>query len=62
VGRVAELAGTAARHAVVVGRPVVRSIPGAAGALLVSYGAWQAWPPAGFIVAGAFLLAERWIP
>lgn len=41
----------------------VRSIPGAAGALLVAYGAWQAWPPAGSIVVGLFLLAaDRRIP
>lgn len=35
----------------------VRSVPGAAGALLVSYGAWQVYVPAGAIVAGGFLLA-----
>jgi hypothetical protein len=41
----------------------VRSIPGAAGALLIAYGAWQAWAPAGPIVAGLFLLAaDRRIP
>lgn len=41
----------------------VRSIPGAAGALLIAYGAWQAWTPAGAIVAGLFLLAaDRRIP
>lgn len=41
----------------------VRSIPGAAGALLIAYGAWQAWPPAGPVVAGVFLLAaDRRIP
>jgi len=27
-----------------------------AGAGLVSFGAWSAWRPAGYIVAGAFLL------
>lgn len=27
-----------------------------AGAALVSYGAWLAWQPAGFIVAGALVL------
>ena len=42
---------------------VVRSVPGAAGALLVAYGAWDIYPPAGFITAGAFLLlADRDIP
>lgn len=41
----------------------VRSIPGASGALLIAYGAWQAWPPAGPVVAGLFLLAaDRRIP
>lgn len=28
----------------------------AVGVALVSYGAWLAWPPAGFIVAGAALV------
>lgn len=42
---------------------LVRSLPGAVGALLVSYGAWDIYPPAGFIAAGAFLLiADREIP
>lgn len=27
-----------------------------AGAASLSYGAWLAWPPAGFIVAGALLI------
>lgn len=35
----------------------MRSVPGAAGALLVSYGAWQVFAPAGAVVAGLFLLA-----
>lgn len=30
-----------------------------AGLLLVAYGAWLAWHPAGFIVAGVGLLADR---
>lgn len=34
-----------------------RSLPGAGGALLVSYGAWQVYAPAGAVVAGLFLLA-----
>jgi hypothetical protein len=34
-----------------------RSVPGAGGALLVSYGVWQVYAPAGAIVAGLFLLA-----
>lgn len=53
VGPVAALLGTLLRLA----RPAVRFAPGAAGALLVSVGAWLAWPPAGLIVAGLLLLA-----
>lgn len=51
------------------GRRVVSALLGVAAALLaaravaglalVAYGAWLAWPPAGFIVAGAGLLADR---
>lgn len=38
----------------------VRSIPGAAGALLVAYGLGLAWRPLMFIAAGGFLLlADR---
>lgn len=41
----------------------VRSVPGAAGALLIAYGAWQVYAPAGPIVAGLFLLAvDRTVP
>lgn len=31
------------------------------GAGLVSYGAWTAWTPAGFVVLGALLLAGVWL-
>lgn len=34
----------------------VRSVPGAAGALLVSYGISEVYRPAGLVVAGVFLL------
>lgn len=34
----------------------MRTLPGVAGALLVSYGLYLAWLPLGFIAAGAFLL------
>lgn len=34
----------------------LRHLPEAAGALLVAYGAGLAWPPAGYIVLGGFLL------
>lgn len=48
----ATLAGRAARAA-------VRALPGLLGLLLVAYGCWLAWAPAGFIAAGALLLADR---
>lgn len=32
---------------------------GLAGLLLLAFGAWLAWPPAGFMVLGAGLLADR---
>lgn len=53
VGGLAEAAG----HAIRAARVGSRYLPGWGGAALVSVGAWQAWHPAGFIVAGAFLLA-----
>jgi hypothetical protein len=36
-----------------------QALPGVAGAGLIAYGAWLAWQPAGFIVAGLLLLADR---
>ncbi|MFI6332925.1 hypothetical protein ACIBBG_32040 [Micromonospora chersina] len=61
-GRRARMANLVVKGAGVLGK-VVRSVPGAAGALLVAYGAWDIYPPAGFITAGAFLLlADREIP
>lgn len=39
-------------------RAVRTAGPGVGGALLVSYGAWQAWPPAGPLAAGGLLLAD----
>jgi hypothetical protein len=41
---------------------LIRSVPGVAGVVLVSYGFYEAWHPLGFIVAGAFVIAERWMP
>lgn len=38
---------------------VCRAAPGVGGLALVSYGAWLAYHPAGFVVAGAGLLADR---
>lgn len=36
---------------------VLRDVSGLAGGALLSYGAWLAYKPAGFIVAGVLLLA-----
>jgi hypothetical protein len=36
---------------------LVRDGAGVAGVGLVSYGAWLAWAPAGYLVAGLLLLA-----
>jgi hypothetical protein len=33
---------------------------GVAGAVLLAYGAWLAYRPAGFLVAGVLLLAVSW--
>lgn len=33
--------------------------PAVAGVGLVSYGAWLAWAPSGFIVAGVLILADQ---
>lgn len=35
------------------------AVQGLAGLALISFGAWLAWEPAGFIVAGVGLLADR---
>lgn len=40
---------------------MLRDVGGLAGVGLVSYGAWDAYHPAGFIVGGALLLAGAWI-
>lgn len=52
LARLAGVAGT------VVGA-VGRSLPGVLGLGLVAYGAWLAWPPAGFLAAGGLLLADQ---
>lgn len=36
----------------------LRALPGLMGLLLLSFGAWLAWPPAGFMTAGAVILAD----
>jgi len=60
------VAGTAAAglgHAVRLGRLGVLFVPGLAGAVLVSWGSWMAWHPAGLIAAGGFCLAcDRLLP
>jgi len=53
--RLAGAAGTGLR-AVLAGVLAVRAL---AGVVLVAYGAWLAWPPGGFMVAGLVLLADR---
>ena len=40
---------------------MLRDVGGLAGVGLVSYGAWEAYHPAGYIVGGALLLAGAWI-
>jgi hypothetical protein len=37
----------------------VIAVRGLAGLALISYGAWLAYRPAGFVVAGVLLLADR---
>ncbi|MBB2914865.1 hypothetical protein FHS43_006177 [Streptosporangium becharense] len=34
-------------------------LPGLAGLALMAYGAWLAWPPAGWMTAGGLLLVDR---
>jgi hypothetical protein len=56
--RQAWAAGLAGAAGTVVG-VAWRALPGFAGLGLVSYGAWLAWRPAGFLVAGALVLADQ---
>lgn len=37
----------------------LRALPGVVGLALVAFGFWLAWPPLGFIAAGALLLVDR---
>lgn len=39
-------------------RATLSALPGLGGLAALSYGAWLAWPPAGFMVAGAGVLAD----
>ncbi|MEV0149092.1 MULTISPECIES: hypothetical protein [unclassified Nonomuraea] len=50
--RIAGPAGSALRR-------VLLALPGLAGVALLAYGAWLAWPPLGFMVAGVALLVDR---
>jgi hypothetical protein len=36
-----------------------RALPSLTGLCLVSYGAWLAWRPAGFLAAGVLILADQ---
>lgn len=36
-----------------------RALPSLTGVGLVSYGAWLAWEPAGFLTAGGLILADQ---
>lgn len=39
-------------------RVVLQAGPGVLGLLSVAYGAWLAWPPAGFLLFGGLVLAD----
>lgn len=53
--RAAGVAGAALRAVMVA----VLAVRGLAGVALLAYGAWLAWEPAGFILVGLALLADR---
>ena len=40
---------------------ILAPLVGVLGALLLSYGAWLIYPPAGFVVAGALCLCWSWL-
>lgn len=40
---------------------IARDALGLLGALLLAYGAWMAWPPAGFIVGGVMAIMAAWL-
>jgi len=48
----------AAGTAGIVTAGLLRALPGLVGLGLVAYGAWLAWPPAGFLSAGTLILAD----
>lgn len=41
-----------------VAASVAKAAPGLVGLALVAYGAWLAYPPAGFVVGGLLVLAD----
>lgn len=47
----------AAGHVLRLSVRVGTQLPGLVGAGAICYGAWLAWAPAGFVVAGMFMLA-----
>lgn len=60
-GRVERLASawrSAAGNCAAAAGHTVRAAPGLAGLGLLSYGAWLAWEPAGFMAAGVLVLAD----
>ena len=40
---------------------ILTPLVGVLGALLLAYGAWLIYPPAGFVVAGALCLRWSWL-
>ena len=40
---------------------ILTPLVGVLGALLLAYGAWQIYPPAGFVVAGGLCLFWSWL-
>ncbi|HBA7208159.1 TPA: hypothetical protein J1375_002936 [Escherichia coli] len=40
---------------------ILTPLVGVLGALLLSYGAWLIYPPAGFVVAGVLCLCWSWL-
>lgn len=52
---------SAARPMVAALMSAVIALRGLAGLALISYGAWLAYRPAGFVLAGVLLLADRMV-
>lgn len=58
-GRVAGAAAVSAGSVLRALFVAVVAVRGLAGLALISYGAWLAYPPAGFVTAGLLLLVDR---